>query len=194
MTPFKLVIGKEVITPLALTWDSTLSMNGPDCGAFLDEWKTKLEEAKSSLQRSKECMARYANKKQRLDEDFQVGDLVLVSACNITLPRNITHKFNHCYYGPYKVDKWINEFHNAFHVSLLKGFKPNSKYHGHEVRVLHDGENHFESEAILRDRNTREGPQFLIKWKGQSLVDANWILANTFGPHHRLVHKYYQTT
>ncbi|KAH7289450.1 hypothetical protein KP509_30G002400 [Ceratopteris richardii] len=85
-------------------------------------------------------MARYANKKRWPDEVFQVGDLVLVSARNITLPWNITHKFNHQYYGPYKVSKHINlvtyelelpdvaQFHNAFHVSLLKRFKPDTKY------------------------------------------------------------------
>ncbi|KAH7293746.1 hypothetical protein KP509_28G040400 [Ceratopteris richardii] len=107
-------------------------MNDPDFEAFLDQWKTKLEEAKSSLQQSKERMARYVNKKRRPDEDFQVRDLLLVSARNITLPQNIMHKFNHRYYDPYKVEKRINEvtyclelpdnvqFHNAFHVSLLK--------------------------------------------------------------------------
>ncbi|KAH6555919.1 hypothetical protein KP509_22G028200 [Ceratopteris richardii] len=205
MTPFELATGKEVITPLALTQDSTLATTDPDCGAFLDQWKTKLEEAKSSLQRSKERMARYANKKRRPGEEFQVGDLVLVSARNITLPKNITQKFNHRYYGPYKVEKRINEvtyslelpdnvqFHNAFHVSLLKRFKPDAKY-GREIPVLHDGENQFEAEAILRDRNTREGPQFLIKFKGRPLVDADWLPANTFGPDHPLVRKYYRHT
>ncbi|KAH7292809.1 hypothetical protein KP509_29G086800 [Ceratopteris richardii] len=205
MTPFELATGKEVITPLALTQDSTLATNEPDCGAFLDQWKTKLEEAKSSLQRSKERMARYANKKRRPGEEFQVGNLVLVSARNITLPKNITQKFNHRYYEPYKVEKWINEvtyslelpdnvqFHNAFHVSLLKRFKPDSKY-GREIPVMHDGENQFEAEAILRDRITRDGPQFLIKFKGRPLVDSDWLPANTFGPDHPLVRKYYRHT
>ncbi|KAH7372657.1 hypothetical protein KP509_17G015100 [Ceratopteris richardii] len=205
MTPFELATGKEVITPLALTRDSTLAMNDPDCGTFLDQWKTNLEEAKSSLQRSKERLARYANKKLRPDEDFQVGDLVLVSARNITLPKNITHKFNHRYYGPYKVEKRINEvtyslelpdniqFLNAFHVTVLKRFKSDSTY-GREVPVLHDEENQFEPEAILRDHNTREGLQFLIKFKGRPLVDANWIPTDIFSPDHPLVREYYRHT
>ncbi|KAH7279756.1 hypothetical protein KP509_37G034900 [Ceratopteris richardii] len=205
MTPFESAIGKEVITPLALTHDSTLATSDPDCGVFLDQWKRKLEEAKSSLQRSKECMAQYVNKKRRPGKDFQVRDLVLVGARNITLPKNITHKFNHRYYSPYKVEKWINvvtynlelpdnvEFHNAFHVSLLKRFKPDSTY-GREVPVLHDGESQFEPEAILRDRNTYEGPQFPIKFKGRPLVDADWLSADIFGPDHPLVRKYYRHT
>ncbi|KAH7373557.1 hypothetical protein KP509_17G062300 [Ceratopteris richardii] len=180
MSPFELATCNEVITPLALTQDSTLSTKDPDCEAFLDQWEMKLEEAKSSLQRSKECMARYANKK---------------SARNITLPQNITHKFNHRYYGPYKVSKQINlityqvelpnvaQFHNAFHLSLLKRFKPNTKY-GCNVPVLQEVNNQFIPEAIMRDQNTHEGPQFLIKWKGRPLVDCEWISANTFGPDH----------
>ncbi|KAH7446238.1 hypothetical protein KP509_01G046400 [Ceratopteris richardii] len=184
--------------PLALTHDSTLARSDPNCDAFLDQWKAKLEEAKCSLQQSKECMARYANKKRRPIKDLQVGDLVLVSAHNITLPKNITHKFNHRYYGPYKVEKRINkvtyslelpdniEFHNAFHVSLLKRFKHDSTY-GHEVLVLHDGENQFELKAILRDRHTRDGSQFLNKYKGLPSVDADWLPVDTFGPDHPVV-------
>ncbi|KAH7285882.1 hypothetical protein KP509_33G049800 [Ceratopteris richardii] len=97
---------------------------------------------------------------RRPGEVFEVGDLVLVSACNITLPCNITQNFNHRYYGPYKVAKQINQvtyqlelldnaqFYNTFHVSLLKLFKPITKYE-REVSVLQDGENQFEPEAIL---------------------------------------------
>ncbi|KAH7373924.1 hypothetical protein KP509_17G079500 [Ceratopteris richardii] len=166
MTPFELAIGMEVITPLALTQDSTLSTNDPDCGTFLDH-----------LQRSKERMVRYANKKRHPGEVFQVGELVLISPQNITLLRNITHKFNHRYYDPYKVSMQINpvtyklelpdmaQFHNAFHVSLLKRFKPDTKY-GRDVPLLQDGDNQFVPEAIIPDCTTHEGPQFLIKWKG----------------------------
>ncbi|KAH7289449.1 hypothetical protein KP509_30G002300 [Ceratopteris richardii] len=96
---------------------------------------TKHEETKSSLQRSKERMSKYANQKRSPREVFKAEILVLVSSCNIKIPLNFTCKFNHRYYGQYKVAKQINpityqlelpnniQFHNTFHVSLLKRFK-----------------------------------------------------------------------
>ncbi|KAH6559136.1 hypothetical protein KP509_1Z026200 [Ceratopteris richardii] len=104
-------------------------------------------------------MAKYANRKRNLANIFNMVDLVLVSSRNITLPHNL-HKFNHRYYGPYKVAKQINQvtyqlelednmqLHNMFHVNLLKRFKPNTKY-GHKIPVLQDGLNQFEPKAIL---------------------------------------------
>ncbi|KAH7282648.1 hypothetical protein KP509_35G041800 [Ceratopteris richardii] len=126
--------------------DSTLTTD-LNYVAFLDQWKTKLEEAKSNLERSKQRMAKYANRKQSPEATFNVGDLVLLSSRSLTLPRNFAPKFNHCCYGPYKVAKQINQvtyqlelpdnvqFQNVFHVNLLKRFKHDTKY-GRQVLIL----------------------------------------------------------
>lgn len=59
----------------------------------------------------------------------------------MALPQNLTPKFNHRYYGPYKVVHSYNgvtfrysldlpkhwRIHNAFHISL-KRFIPDTKY------------------------------------------------------------------
>ena len=48
--------------------------------------------------------------KKREHVEFFPGDLVLVSAANWPLPQGLTPKFNHRYYGPYKIIKQINNF------------------------------------------------------------------------------------
>ena len=104
-------------------------------------WQETCSKAQENLLKGKEAMINQANK-QRKDVSFQIGDLVLVSAKYMRLPEPSTTKFNHCFYGPYKVLRCINNvtynlqlpprlcMHNTFHVSLLKKFVPKRKW-GH---------------------------------------------------------------
>ena len=181
-SPFELVVGKEILTPLALiTRHIEDKIEDPDVDRFLTEWNYKMVTARNSLVRTKESMIQTANKHKRHMEFFE-GDLVLVSACNWPLLQSLTPKFNHRYYGPYKVLKSYNgvtyklylpssvEVHDTFHVSLLKHFYSNDKWN-HGVT----NPNTKESEAILKKQVRKENSKFLIKWKGKPISEAEWL-------------------
>ncbi|KAH7281210.1 hypothetical protein KP509_36G035800 [Ceratopteris richardii] len=149
MSPFEVATGKSVITPMALMSDEVLVAADRECGNFLRDWQSKLRQAKEALIKSKERMVRIANQNRTEAPDYQVGDLVLVNAKNIILPRNFTPKFNHRYYGPYRISHRFNQvtyqlalppeihIHNSFHVSLLKRFRLDTRF-GRQVTLVED--------------------------------------------------------
>ncbi|KAH7427570.1 hypothetical protein KP509_10G049800 [Ceratopteris richardii] len=101
--------------------------------AFLKEWRTRLQVAKRHLQSYKDKYIR-RNNAQGQPELFTKGDLMLLSAQNISLPINLMPKFGHRWYGPYKILEEYNgvtfklelppevKIHNAFHFLRAQTF------------------------------------------------------------------------
>ncbi|KAH7446354.1 hypothetical protein KP509_01G052600 [Ceratopteris richardii] len=133
--------------------------------------------------------------------DYQVGDLVLVNAKNIILPRNFTPKFNQRYYGPYRIRHRFNQvtyqldlppeihIHNSFHVSLLKRFRPDTRF-GCQVTLVEDPIEQRQAELILKDNST----QFLVKWHGRPLKEATWVSKNSMPLTAQALIEAYETT
>ncbi|KAI5055446.1 hypothetical protein GOP47_0028967 [Adiantum capillus-veneris] len=69
-TPFELSTGKEVITPLALATGDVHAQD-LECEEFLQQWQTRMQRAKQSLEQSKVRIAKYANQKRRPAELLQ---------------------------------------------------------------------------------------------------------------------------
>ncbi|MCO5577360.1 hypothetical protein L7F22_031189 [Adiantum nelumboides] len=182
--PFELATGKEVITPMALA-SGAIHAQDLDAEEFLANWQKRMEVARRHLVSYKEKYVAKANEKARA-EFFQAGDLVLVSSQNINLPANLTPKFNHRYYGPYRIVRDFNnvsyqlelptnvKIHNVFHVSLLKRFHVDKKF-GRHVPLLDKGVNPFEPEIILKHRFVRKYPEFYVKWRGRPMSDCTWV-------------------
>ncbi|MCO5554803.1 hypothetical protein L7F22_008338 [Adiantum nelumboides] len=182
--PFELATGKEVITPMALA-SGAIHAQDLDAEEFLANWQKRMEVARRHLVTYKEKYVAKANEKARA-EFFQAGDLVLVSSQNINLPANLTPKFNHRYYGPYRIVRDFNnvsyqlelptnvKIHNVFHVSLLKRFHVDKKF-GRHVPLLDKGVNPFEPEIILKHRFVRKYPEFYVKWRGRPMSDCTWV-------------------
>ena len=97
---------KEVVTPFAMSAQGD-DNTSEDLDEFLKAQQETWSKAQASLHKGKEVMAKQANKR-RSDVSFQFGDLVLVSAKHMCLPELLTAKFNHRFYGPYKVLRCIN--------------------------------------------------------------------------------------
>ncbi|KAH7437546.1 hypothetical protein KP509_05G077600 [Ceratopteris richardii] len=137
---------------MALMSDEVLVAPDRECSNFLREWH-------------KERMVGNANQNRTKDPDYQVDDLVLVNAKNIILPRNFTPKFNHRYYGSYRISHRFNQvtyrldlppeihIHNSFHVNLLKRFHPDTRF-GRQVTLVEDPIEQRQAELILEENGT----------------------------------------
>ncbi|MCO5609271.1 hypothetical protein L7F22_063495 [Adiantum nelumboides] len=146
-----------------------------DAEEFLANWQKRMEVARKHLVTYKEKYVAKSNEKARA-EFFQAGDLVLVSSQNINLPANLTPKFNHRSYGPYRIVRDFNnvsyqlelptnvKIHNVFHVSLLKRFHVEKKF-GRHVPLLDKGVNPFEPEIILKHCFVCKYLEFYVKWR-----------------------------
>ena len=126
-----------------------------------------------------------------LTHTFKENDQVLLEATNL----QTTHpkaKLALRRYGPFKVI-WASptncklelpphmKIHPVFHNSLLKPYHK-TKEHGpnHEKpapEIVNGEEEHYEIEAILMARPTRnrKSTQYLIKWKGYPASENSWL-------------------
>ena len=129
--------------------------------------------------KTKSQMINRVNKK-REHVEFYPGDLVLVNSASWPLLQGLTPKFNHRFYGPYKVVKQLNnvsyklqlpeasKIHDVFHVSLLKRFHPDETW-GREATIR------CEPEALLKTQVRRGRRRYFIKWRGKPLSEASWV-------------------
>ena len=152
-----------------------------DVAKFLEEWKERRQATQVHLTKTKSQMINRVHKK-RDHVEFFPGDLVLVSAANWPLPQGLIPKFNHIYYGPYKIIKQINnvsyklqlpttsKIHDVFHVNLLKRFHTDETWSREATNNIP-----CEPEAILKAQVRRGRKRYLIKWQGRSLVEASWV-------------------
>ena len=85
---------------------------------FVERMKNVQEEAKAVLQRAQEEMKRYADRERGEIEEYQVGDLVLLSTKDLKyqMVRRQTEKFTECFVGPYRVKAIISS--NAIELEL----------------------------------------------------------------------------
>src|SRR5713226_9196857 len=96
------------------------------------------EMAKSALERTREMMGRYYNRKANKQPDFKVGDKVMLNTKNIRSKRP-SRKLAPKMYGPFEIteargtrayklklsDRW--KIHAIFHVSLLVPYRASSR-------------------------------------------------------------------
>jgi len=132
---------------------------------FVERMKEATEEAKATLQKAKDDMALYYNRKRVPAPEFKPGDKVFVDARDLktTCP---SKKFDYRFIGPYTVEQKIgssayrvklppsmNRVHPVFHVIKLKE-APKDPIIRRPVNPLLDleivdGEPRYEVEEIL---------------------------------------------
>jgi len=85
---------------------------------FAERMKNVQEEAKAALQKAQEDMKRYADREREEVEEYQVGDLVLLSTKDLKyqMVGRRTKKVTECFVGPYKVKAIISS--NAIELDL----------------------------------------------------------------------------
>lgn len=161
---------------------------------FLTKMQNLTHMATDALTLAKSRQEQYANKSRR-DVQFAVGDLVLLSAANITLASQSSRpskKLQSRYIGPYRITDIISpvayrlalppdlRIHPVFHVSLLKPYKDPSLVE-HRAAPLPpppaisiNGQDEYEVERILDKRTRRRKVEYLVKWIGYPEYEATW--------------------
>jgi len=92
-------------------------------GKFMEKIKKIQEEAKAVLGKAQEEMKKFANRRRREEEEYSVGDLVLLSMKDLKwqMKGRRLEKLTKCFVGPYKIKGII--LSNAIELELPKSIK-----------------------------------------------------------------------
>src|SRR5688572_21412826 len=138
---------------------------------------------------------------------FKTHDFVWLDAKNLKLPY-ASKKIAPKRHGPFKITACIGtrayrlqlpkswHIHNVFHASLLSPFKQTDT-HGPSFSQPPpeeiEGEEEFKVEAIFKHRPcpwNKKQRQYLVKWKGYSESENEWIHQDALGHAKKLVNGY----
>jgi len=95
-------------------------------GKFVERIKKIQEEAKAVLEKAQEEIKKFANRRQREEEEYRVGNLVLLSTKDLKwqMKGRRSEKLIECFVGPYKVKKIISS--NVIELELPKSIRIHS--------------------------------------------------------------------
>jgi hypothetical protein len=132
-------------------------------------------------------MRRYAGPDRKEAPTYQVGDLVMLSGCNLST-RRPSRKMDHKNHGPFQIEKIVSplavrltlprkwKIHNVFHVSLLEPFRTSEhRTPPDPSKVLREADDVEQSEeydvdevtsSVERGRGNNRCVLYLVKWLG----------------------------
>ena len=173
----------------------------PGAGIYAHWMQTTHQKAKTALEKTREDMSKYYDRKARLQPDIKVGDLVMLNAENIRTKRP-TKMLSPKLHGPSKVlevkkgerafklkisPRWT--IHPVFHVSLLEPYRASIRTEREQApRAPKDieGDLEWEVEKIVksevitytrkvgrRKRRFKE-LRYFFKWKGCAENENTW--------------------
>jgi len=92
-------------------------------GKFMERMKKIQEEAKTALGKAQEEMKKFANRRQKKEEEYRVGDLVLLSTKDLKwqMKGRRSEKLTEHFVGPYKVKGIISS--NVIELELPKSIR-----------------------------------------------------------------------
>ena len=196
-TPFYLNYGRHPTSPAGLLGDAPTNADRsvPSTNVLVADLKASMSTATAHLERSRDRQRTVADRR-RQDQEYAVGDRVLLSTAHIAVPPNLTRKLAKLNDGPFTIEARFGEnayrlrlpesvkLHPVFNVSQLRPYNdPAGSFPGRSVDpsppVVVDGEEEYEVEAILlhRDvagRDDRPRREYLVKWLGYSELDNTW--------------------
>ncbi|KAJ9515650.1 hypothetical protein QJQ45_002714 [Haematococcus lacustris] len=168
-TPFYLNYGQHPTTPSALMLPPPTLVPSQAAEDFVTSMRNNLTAARSALQRSIDTQKLHADQHRR-HEEFEVGDLVLLSCANLNLQTAVNSaKLQPRFVGPfkvlakhslvsYKIDLPSSmRILPTFHISRLRPYLSSSSFPERAVElqpspVIIDGEAYFTVKAILGRR------------------------------------------
>ena len=193
-TPFFLNYGKHPRVPAAvITLQGGNRYNGavPSVENFVGHMDSLMQRAKGLIYAAQQRQKFYADK-SRKEQEFRVGDKVLLSTKNLRLKDASAKKLLPKYMGPltikerigkvaYKLEMPSNlKVHPVFHVNLLHAWKEGGSYQPPPWQHLAPTTDGLaEIERCLAHRDSRRGTQvykdYLVQWANGSKEDARWV-------------------
>jgi len=148
-------------------------------GKFVERMKKIQEEAKAALEKAQEEMKKFTNRRQKKEEEYRVGDLVLLSMKDLKwqIKGRRSEKLIECFVGPYKVKGIVSSnaielelpksirIYPVVNVSRVRLYKPQIKEQKKTPPkpVIIKGEEEFEIEKIINKRTVRGKEKFLVR-------------------------------
>ena len=186
-TPFFLNHGDHPRTPVNVDVVTPL----PAANSFVGRVNAVVSSARDSLLNAQRRMSKDADQARR-DEEFSVGDFVLLSTKFLRLVHVGRKKLLSKYLGPFEIlsrkgavayelslPASMSRMFNVFHVSLLKRYKDGCRGSAPPPAVLDDGEVECEIEKILAHRDTKTGRRsYYVQWKGLPPEENEWLTAS----------------
>lgn len=136
--PFMLEYGQMPLEPAHLLNPRSLEMPADeDAAQFVSRLQKDIASAQKHLAKAQARQAEYANRSRR-SHDFQIGDMVLLSAENLSSTEEIrTRKLSPLFEGPFEIVSFPNpvsarldlppevfpRVHPVFHVTLLRRYQ-----------------------------------------------------------------------
>ena len=148
-------------------------------GRFVERIKKIQKEAKAALGKVQKKMKKFANRRQREEEEYKVGDLVLLSTKDLKwqMKERRLKKLTEYFVGLYKVKGIVSS--NAIELELPKSIKIHPIVNVSRVQlyklqvegqkkippkqVIIEEKKEFEVEKILNKRTVREKEKFLVR-------------------------------
>jgi hypothetical protein len=190
-SPLYLCFGMHPLSALDIALDSVLV---PAAQSTVNDMHSTLQHAKANLQEAQQRMMAQQNARRR-DVRFAVGDLVRLSAANLSLPSTMSKKLTAKYLGPFAVEQVISsvayklrlpktlKVHPVFHVSLLQPWHADPSME-HPTALsrpppVNAEEDRFYVDRLLDKRQIRRGRgftvEYLVRWRGYGPEDDMWI-------------------
>jgi len=159
-------------------------------GKFMERMKKIQEEAKAALGKAQEEIKKFANRRRKKEEEYRVGNLVLLSTKDLKwqMKGRRSEKLTEYFVGPYKVKGIISS--NAIELELPKSIRIHPVVNVSRVRlyklqvkgqkktppklVIIKGEEEFKVEKIINKRTVRGKEKFLVRWKGYTVEEDTW--------------------
>jgi hypothetical protein len=181
-TPFSILMGYEPRADI-----SNIPTSIPVLELRREVWKRAREDAHKFIL---QAQARWAQSKKE-GRTFKEGDRVWLEGRNLHLDQP-SAKLAPKHHGPFIIKRVLSpityqltlphqwKIHDVFHVDLLTPYIE-TDFHGPNYTRpppdLIDGEEEYEVESILKSRRYGRGRkvQYLVKWKGYTDSDNEWV-------------------
>jgi hypothetical protein len=181
----------------------------PSANDFVRLQSEALILAKESLAAAQERQATAADTRRR-DHDFKVGDQVLLSLENITLPADRTRtsqKLLARFAGPHTIVEQLSpvsfrlelpptmNIHPVFHVDRFRHYHPSPAVLGPRTPArpapeIVDDEEEYVVEGIAEHRISNNRREYLVQWEGFPREDWTWEPEDNLAHSKKILNKY----